>query len=207
MKRGTLIQGKGLAAPEARRLVVDFLYLDLTTCDRCLGTEANLATAMELLRPVLEATGLDVTVRKLLVDSEEEARRWRLLSSPTIRVDGRDVAPGHSESLCGPCSDICGEDTLCRVWAYAGEDYTAAPVGLIIDSVLAALYAGQGGDAGGNEGEGSYRLPENLASFFARGQGTLEAAACCSPGACTPAAASAASGSACEPNSGGCDCG
>lgn len=92
---------------------------------------------------------------------------------------------------------------LCRVGSYAGGAHTAAPVGLIIDSLLTALYARPVGDVGGQGDEGSYRLPENLTSFFARGPGM----GCCSPGARVPGGASVASGSSGASNSGGCDCG
>ena len=41
----------------ADRLRIDFLYLDLTTCDRCRSTDRNLETALDAVLDVLEASG------------------------------------------------------------------------------------------------------------------------------------------------------
>jgi len=80
------------AAPTSETLRIDFLFLDLTTCTRCLGADRSLASALEVVREVLEATGVEVEVGKILVESAEHARALRLVSSPTIRVAGQDVA-------------------------------------------------------------------------------------------------------------------
>lgn len=68
------------------------LALDLTTCTRCVGTLANLEQAIAAVGQVLESTGATVRLRKILVESEETARRHRFVSSPTIRIAGRDLA-------------------------------------------------------------------------------------------------------------------
>ena len=73
-------------APQTRdRLAIDFLFLDLTTCTRCLGADRSLGSALEVVRDVLQATGVEVEVNKVLVESEEQARALRFVSSPTIR--------------------------------------------------------------------------------------------------------------------------
>jgi Domain of unknown function (DUF2703) len=133
-----------------------------------------------MLRPVLDEAGIEVAVRKVLVGSEEQARRWRLVSSPTIRVNDRDVAGELTESACGPCSDLCGDQTLCRVWRYQGREYTAAPVGLLVDAILGQAYGphrgpgelpgGHAAAASATPGNGVFELPENLRAFFARGR-------------------------------------
>ena len=99
-------------------LRIDFLFLDLTTCTRCLGADRSLASALEVVREVLEATGVEVEVGKILVESAEQARALRFVSSPTIRVDGQDVALELRESSCGSeaCTDGCGDQIACRVW-------------------------------------------------------------------------------------------
>ncbi len=119
------------AAP-ARTVEIDFLYLDLTACSRCVGSDESLRAALDLVRPALAATGVDVALRKTLVASEEQARALRFVSSPTIRVNGRDIAGALQESACADCGDLCGcgEETDCRVWTYEGRAYTEAPVGL-----------------------------------------------------------------------------
>jgi len=106
------------ASQTANRLRIDFLFLDLTTCSRCLGANQSLEAAFEVVREVVEATGVEVEVDKVLVESEEQARAQRFVSSPTIRVNGRDVALELRESSCGSeaCTDGCGEgDRLSRL--------------------------------------------------------------------------------------------
>ena len=134
-----------LDAPQTRdRLAIEFLFLDLTTCTRCLGADRSLESALEVVRDVLEATGVAVEVNKVLVESEEQARALRLVSSPTIRVDGDDVALELRESSCGSeaCTDGCGDQIACRVWVHRGREYTEPPVAMIVDAILGHVYGG-----------------------------------------------------------------
>lgn len=98
------------------RLRIDFLFLDLTTCDRCRGTDASLESALEVVRDRLEATGTDVEITKIHVATAEQARALPFVSSPTIRVNDRDVALELRESSCGSeaCTDGCGDHVDCR---------------------------------------------------------------------------------------------
>jgi hypothetical protein len=177
------------------RLRIDFLFLDLETCTRCRGTDRNLESALESARELLTATGTEVEVNKVRVDSAELARELRFESSPTIRVNHRDVALELRESSCGSeaCTDGCGESIACRVWVHAGEEYTEPPVAMIIDAILREVYGGA--IVAPAPYAELYELPENLERFFA---GTVLAetvqapaqAECCSP---------AAQGSCCDP--------
>jgi hypothetical protein len=119
---------------------VEFLYLDLDTCDRCQATDRNLATALEAVSGVLRAAGRDVTVRKTHVTTEEQAAQLGFVSSPAIRVNGRDIAAKLEESACGACSSIAGTEVGCRTW---GEE-TSAPVTTIVDAILRAVYSKAG---------------------------------------------------------------
>ena len=61
-----------IAAPpqgsDVRRTVaVDFLYLDLSTCRRCGGTDTNLERALTALDGVLQTTGARVELRRIHV--------------------------------------------------------------------------------------------------------------------------------------------
>ena len=155
------------AAPpalEARRTVaIDFLFLDLSTCGRCLRTGANVEAALAALGDVLQATGTPVELRKIHVQSVEQARELEFVSSPTIRVNGRDIASEALESECGDgCG--CGPGASCRVWLHAGREHTAAPVAMIVDAVLAEVYAGT---ARVDSPPAPYELPDNLARVFA----------------------------------------
>lgn len=57
----------------------------------------NHAAAADLVQEVVADRRVDADVRKVRVESPEEAERLRFLGSPTVRVDGRDVEPGADE--------------------------------------------------------------------------------------------------------------
>jgi len=71
--------------------VIDFLYLDLSVCTRCQGTDQSLEDALAEVSGLLGAAGAEVIVNKINVTSEELAIQHRFVSSPTIRVNGRDI--------------------------------------------------------------------------------------------------------------------
>ena len=157
-----------------RQMKLDFLYLDLTSCDRCIGTGSSVDRAVALLSPVLGEIGVQLDVHKTLVGSEDQARRLGLVSSPTILVDGYDIAGELRQSACKPCGCDCEGGVDCRVWVYNGQEYDEAPVGLIVEAALGAAY----GRAEGDRLVRHERLNENLERYFA-GKGTDTATACC----------------------------
>jgi hypothetical protein len=149
------------------RLRVDFLFLDLLACTRCRGTDHSLESALELVRDSLAATGTEIELNKIHVESAAHARKLRFVSSPTIRVNGSDVALELRESSCGSeaCTDGCGEGIACRVWVHGGREHTEPPVAMIVDAILREVY---GGVVVEPEPEAEpYELPENLERFFA----------------------------------------
>lgn len=164
-----------------RQISIDLLALDLDTCGRCVGSLTNIETAIELLRPALKAIGTEVRVRKTLITSEEQARRHRFASSPTIRIDGRDIVLETRESECAACTDLCGceEGTSCRVWPYRGQEHTEAPVELIVEALLQQVSGPEAREVAAPAYPGA---PANLRRFFAgRARHDVAAAACCSP--------------------------
>jgi hypothetical protein len=120
---------------------IELLYLDLDTCNRCRGADSNLDAALDAMSGVLELTGHDVIVRKTHVTSEEQAAALGFVSSPTLRINGRDVAIRVQESTCGACSTIADTDVGCRTWTWQGHEYTSPPTGMIIDAILRSIYA------------------------------------------------------------------
>jgi hypothetical protein len=86
-------------AIDKRKIVIDFLFLDLSVCTRCQGTDTSLDEALVEVSKVLEATGTEVVLNKVNVISEELAAEYKFVSSPTIRVNGHDIQMEVKESL------------------------------------------------------------------------------------------------------------
>lgn len=151
-----------------KKVDIDFLFIDLAACTRCQGTEIHIQRALEIVASVLEGAGADVRLRKILVDSEQKALELGFISSPTIRVNGRDIATELKESVCDSCGEACGNgaEILCRDWIHDGEFHTVAPVSLIVDAILSTVYGGQIPPEASKGGERPMMVPDNLKKFF-----------------------------------------
>lgn len=149
-----------------RTLKVELLAIDLSTCSRCTGTLVNIEQAISTLKQILAITGTVVQFDKILVESEAQAKQLNFISSPTVRINDRDITLETTESRCGDCSEISGsnEGTACRTWFYQGTIHTEAPVGAILDAMLREIYQ--------NESPVSvvptknFEVPQNLQQFF-----------------------------------------
>ena len=150
-------------AADKRRIVIDLLYLDVTVCTWCKGTEASLNEALSDVASILQAGGVEVVVNRIHVDSEEKAERLRFVSSPTIRVNGRDIQLNAKESRCESCGDLCGDDVDCRVWVFHGKEYTSPPKPMIIDAILREAYGSSNQTANPQD---RFVVPDNLKKFF-----------------------------------------
>ncbi len=147
-----------------RQVIIDFLYLDLEVCSWCKGTGENLDGALAQVAGVLQAAGVEVKVNRIHVDSEEKAVTHRFASSPTIRVNVRDIQLEGKESKCDSCGDLCGDEVDCRIWLYQGKEYTSPPPAMIVDAILRAVY-GQPAAVAAAVCE-PFVLPDNLRKFF-----------------------------------------
>ncbi|MCI0400279.1 MAG: DUF2703 domain-containing protein [Gammaproteobacteria bacterium] len=161
---------------------IELLALDLNSCTRCVGTLDHIEKAIDIIRPVLEVMDAQVNVRKIVVESEEQARQYHFATSPTVRINGNDIAFETLESECDSCTDLCGcdEGTSCRVWRYRGGEYTESPVGLVVESILRQIFGSSRESVGETP---AYRgVPENLRRFFRSKSDTrLATESCCSP--------------------------
>ena len=149
-----------------KEIKIDFLYLDLNVCERCQGTETNLDAAIKDVTTVLEAAGFDIQVNKVNIITKELAFEYEFVSSPTIRINGKDIAIEVNESSCKDCGDLCGDDVDCRVWSYEGEEYTEPPKELIINAILKAIYSENKTESMDEMITINYELPDNLKRFF-----------------------------------------
>ena len=149
---------------DIKKLTIDFLYLDLNTCERCKGTESNLLKAINEVEVVLKAASYEILINKINIDSKESAIKYKFISSPTIRINGRDIDINTKESDCKDCGDICGDSIDCRVWTYENKEYTEPPKAMIINAILKEIYNDKIKET--NEIKEEYVFPENLEKFF-----------------------------------------
>jgi hypothetical protein len=77
--------------PAARRRPL----VELLTIPGCPNRDAAIA----LVRRVCEQFGGDAEVRVVEVPDQQAAEQARFLGSPTIRVNGRDIAPGAEQDI------------------------------------------------------------------------------------------------------------
>ncbi len=145
-----------------KEVLVEYLYLDLKTCDRCIGTDAVLDEVVSKLTPALQLAGYAVDYRKTEMTTAEVARQHKFLSSPTIRVNGQDICQAVAETSCGCCSDISGTDVDCRVFEHDGESFEIPPKEMLAEAILQTVF----GAPKSNCSCGGYELPENLRTFF-----------------------------------------
>ncbi|MBI3596053.1 MAG: DUF2703 domain-containing protein [Nitrospirae bacterium] len=202
------VKNKDAISNAARRKIeIDFLYVDLTVCTRCIGTDANLQGALSEVSRILEAAGVEVSVRKTLVESEEQAKALGVFSSPTLRINGKDIALEFRESRCDSCEACAGNGPVnCRVWVFQGQEYTEAPKAMIVDAILREIYRGTPPEEPSLQ---SREVPENLRRFFA-GKATKTAtkeSSCCPPTDQTACCAASEKAACCQASdSDACGC-
>lgn len=145
-----------------KKVAVEYLYLDLNTCDRCVGTDHELDEVMMVLTPALELAGFDVEYNKVEMATADIANQYKFFSSPTIRVNGVDIGGPVQENSCGCCSEISGADVDCRVFEYEGQSFEVPPKEMLAEAILRIAF----GESEGGCACGDYQLPENLKTFY-----------------------------------------
>jgi hypothetical protein len=155
------------AGAQRRRLNIELLVIDLDTCTRCVPTGEQLRNAIQLVAPAADALDVGLTYRETVVQSADEAKARALLSSPTIRVNGRDIDQDIRESECESCGDLTEGNVSvdCREWHYRGEVHSAAPLPLLVEALMDALLKVD--ERPPVTPEPLVELPENLSRYFA----------------------------------------
>jgi len=144
----------------AKNIIIDFLYLDLNVCERCIATGDTLQNAVNILAPVFQALNYTARVNKVNITTIELAEEYQFVSSPTIRVNGIDICDEVKESDCKDSVELCGDNVDCRVFVYDGESYEQPPAAMIVDGILRAMYGNM------QNPQSTYVLPANLKKYF-----------------------------------------
>lgn len=166
--------GDCCCAPQTKKVLIEYLYLDMTVCDRCIGTDKVLDEVVAALTPALELAGFRVDYEKREMNTREIAEQYRFRSSPTILVNGRDICDTVIESDCGCCASISGTQVDCRVFEYEGTQYEVPPKAMLAQAIL------KGAFLPAENCHEPFELPENLKRFFAG----KEKKSCCCGGCC-----------------------
>ena len=146
-----------------KKIEIDFLYLDLSVCERCQCADTNLDEAINEVSSVLKSAGYEISVNKVNIISKELAEKYEFISSPTIRINGNDITMEVNETPCKECGDLCGDEVECRVWIYEGVEYQEPPKAMIINAILKHVYSG---NKEVKIEKKKYELPKNLELFF-----------------------------------------
>ena len=160
----------------AKEIKIEYLYLDLNTCDRCIGTDGVLEEVIQKLSPAFALAGYRISYRKTEITSERDALSHRFLSSPTIRVNGVDICDNVRESDCACCGEISGSQVDCRVFEYDGKLFEVPPQEMLAEAILKTAFSSPT-----NPPAEEYRIPENLKRFF---HGKDKKKSCCCGGSC-----------------------
>ena len=159
-----------------KEIRVDYLYLDLNTCDRCVGTDAVLEKVIKELSPAFNLAGYHISYHKTEIATEQDAIYHKFVSSPTIRINGNDICDEVQESDCGCCGEISGTQVDCRVFEYNGKLYNVPPKAMLAEAILKKAFM----PAADNSAV-EYVLPENLKNFF---DGKIKKQSCCCGSSC-----------------------
>ncbi len=151
-------------------LNLEFLFLDETVCKPCSSTGGALDAAVAIVAEPLAAIGKTMEVRRVHVANRLEAVAHKLVTSPTIRINGIDIDPAVTQGECGSCGDIAGGTTTvnCRTWQWRGETHSSAPTGKIVEAILieATRIERSAGCCAESDVGAAYTLPQNLEQFF-----------------------------------------
>lgn len=145
-----------------QQVVIDFLYLDLSCCDRCQGADKRVEAAVARCRDVLRACGYNLVLNSVLVDSAEKAMHYRFESSPTVRVNGVDICPSVEENDCDCCTDICDVPVTCRIFPFNGTYYEVPPTDMLVRGIMEVVLQNRRPA----DPPMPYTLPENLKKFY-----------------------------------------
>ena len=157
-----------------KKIKIEYLYLDLNTCDRCVGTDAVLEEVIDVLAPAFDIAGYSLEYNKIEIRTEKDAVENRFVSSPTVRVNGIDICDEVKESDCGCCGEISGTQVDCRIFEYEGRLYEVPSKAMLAESILKLAFKSPKASCCEN-----YELPQNLKNFF-DGKSKKEVC-CCSP--------------------------
>jgi glutaredoxin len=123
---------------------IEILYI--LDCPWCVKTK-------KLIRESLRELGIKSDIEEILIDSDEKAKEYNFVGSPTIRINGKDIQEDVSKGKCLPCEELaeltkgttefikqecrCG----CRIYFYKGKQYSYPPKEMIKKAIRNSSYS------------------------------------------------------------------
>ena len=114
---------------------LEMLYLDLDSCDPCREGRDSVDETAERVSATLSAVGRSLEVRVVPVSDVDQARALGLASSPSVRLNGQEVALGLDERRRSSCSLRADERVACRTFGWAGGRHPYPRAEMIADAV------------------------------------------------------------------------
>jgi len=75
----------GCGAASEKKIVVEYLYLDLETCDRCIGTDSVLDEVMMTLTPALNIAGFEVEYNKIELKKPRQSLKQLMIPRQSLK--------------------------------------------------------------------------------------------------------------------------
>jgi hypothetical protein len=105
----------------------------------------------KLINETSKELGVKTKVEETLIDTEEKAKKYGFVGSPTVRINGKDIQEKISKEQCLCCEELieqtkratdfvkkeCGSG--CRIYFYKGKQYPYPPKEMIKESILKNL--------------------------------------------------------------------
>lgn len=123
-------------------VVLELFALDTVACTPCVSAMASLHAAAVALSHELTGSGYVVATRVILLENAAHAAELGISSSPTVRVNGHDIALEVHEEACPSCSSVAGVSIDCRTYEWEGQRFDHPPVPLIVEAVHQHLASG-----------------------------------------------------------------
>lgn len=159
--------GRRSASSAAVPVLIELFALDTEHCAPCRSAVGDMFRAAAELTRQLDGSSYAVATRVVHLASAEEARRLAVVSSPTVRVNGRDVAWAVQEQRCPSCSELAKTPVECRTYLWQGQWYDHPPVPLIVAAVRRYLNTDDGDHHHGSGDRPSQPVNTSIDRFFA----------------------------------------
>lgn len=117
---------------------VQILYI--LDCPWCVKTK-------KLVKESLKELGVKAGIEEILIDTDEKAKKYKFVGSPTVRVNGKDIQEKVNKEQCLPCEELAeyAEGTTefvrqecrcgCRTYFYGGKQHPYPPKKMIKEAI------------------------------------------------------------------------